>query len=204
MKITTTDVFINTVDDTWLAGTFTIPEAADEKLPAVVMANGFANVRQMALPEFAQGFAGAGIATLAIDYRNLGDSDGMPRQRVDPRAQREDLVSALGWLAKQPGIDSERIGLWGSSLGGGNIIEVAAFNPLVKAVVTQVPAISVWTYLSDAPEVRARLVSKIEESEATIPITAASGVSVLGPASYDWHVKKEVEFTNFHNYITRD
>ncbi len=40
----------------------------------------------MMLPQYEQHFAAAGIAILAFDYRNTGQSDGQPRQRISLRA----------------------------------------------------------------------------------------------------------------------
>jgi predicted alpha/beta hydrolase len=48
------------------------------------MGNGFANVRQMYLPTYAEAFAAAGLAVLVIDYRFLGDSDGNRASRSCP------------------------------------------------------------------------------------------------------------------------
>jgi cephalosporin-C deacetylase-like acetyl esterase len=45
-------------------------------------------------------------------------------------------------LQGEPGIDPDRIGVWGSSFAGGNVIVTAALDSRVKAVVGQVPAIS--------------------------------------------------------------
>ena len=107
--------------------------------PGVVMAHGFSAVRTMALPEYAEAFATAGLAVLAYDHRNLGDSDGEPRQEINPWAQARDLRHALTWLAERPEVDADRLGLWGSSFSGGEAIVVAAVDRRVKAVVANVP-----------------------------------------------------------------
>src|SRR5262249_26505679 len=46
------------------------------------------------------------------------------------------------YLQGEPGVDPDRIGIWGSSFAGGNVIVVAALDSRVKAIVGQVPAIS--------------------------------------------------------------
>jgi dienelactone hydrolase len=66
----------------------------------------------------------------------------LTRTRLIPMKQVEDYRNAISYLQGEPGVDSERIGIWGSSFAGGNVIVVAALDSRVKAVVGQVPAIS--------------------------------------------------------------
>ena len=44
--------------------------------PGIVMAHGFAGVKEMGLAGFAEYFKAAGFATLVFDYRFWGDSEG--------------------------------------------------------------------------------------------------------------------------------
>ena len=48
------------------------------------------------------------------------------REVVDPIDQTRDIISALNYLAGEPGIDISRIGIWGTSYSGGHVIYVAA------------------------------------------------------------------------------
>src|SRR5712692_1662231 len=131
--------------DTFAAGWFFLPEHAtsEARVPAVAMAHGLGAVKEMYLEPFARRFAEAGIAALVFDYRSFGASGGEPRQRVFPRDQIEDYRNALTWLARRPEIDADRLGVWGSSLSGGHVLQVAAYDPRVKAVVSQVGAMDV-------------------------------------------------------------
>src|SRR5258706_6557213 len=117
-----------------------LPEAAAPGAagPAVAMAQGVGAVKEMYLEPFARRFAGAGIAALVFDYRGFGASGGEPRQRISPRDQMEDYRNALTWLSLQPAIDADRLGVWGTSFSGAHVIQVAAHDPRVKAVVSQV------------------------------------------------------------------
>jgi fermentation-respiration switch protein FrsA (DUF1100 family) len=128
--------------DSFAAGWFFLPDRArsGERVPAVAMAHGVGFVKEMYIEPFARRFAEAGIAALLFDYRFLGASGGQPRQRVFPRDQMEDYRSALTWLSMQPEIDAERLGVWGTSFSGGHVLHVAAYDPRVKAVVSQVGA----------------------------------------------------------------
>ena len=131
--------------DTFAAGWFFLPEHAtsETRVPAVAMAHGLGAVKEMYLEPFARRFAEAGIAVLVFDYRSFGASGGEPRQRLFPRDQIEDYRSALTWLSLQPEIDADRLGVWGSSFSGGHVLHVAAYDPRVKAVVSQVGAMDV-------------------------------------------------------------
>jgi uncharacterized protein len=123
-----------------------VPEslAAGQTGPAVVMAPGVSGVKEMFLAPFAEQFAAAGIVVLVFDYRYLGESEGEPRGQILPLEQQEDYRNAITWLAQQPEVDAARIGLWGTSYSGGHVLHVGAFDPRVKAIVAQVPAICTW------------------------------------------------------------
>jgi pimeloyl-ACP methyl ester carboxylesterase len=107
--------------------------------PAVVLTHGLGGTHGMMLGQYEQHFADAGIATLAFDYRNMGASDGEPRQRIVMRRLRQDVVSALGFVREQPSIDAKRVGLWGTSLGSMHVVRVAAVDPDIAAAVVQCP-----------------------------------------------------------------
>jgi fermentation-respiration switch protein FrsA (DUF1100 family) len=115
------------------------PDELSGAAPAIVMAHGFSATRHMGLPAFAEVFSAAGFAVLVYDHRSLGDSDGEPRQEINPWAQSRDYSHALSWLAEQPGIDPERLGIWGSSFSGGEVMVVGAVDPRVKVVIANVP-----------------------------------------------------------------
>lgn len=66
----------------------------------------------------------------------------LKRTRLIPMKQVEDYRNAISYLQGEPGVDPDRIGIWGSSFAGGNVIVVAALDSRVRAIVGQVPAIS--------------------------------------------------------------
>jgi uncharacterized protein len=75
-------------------------------------------------------------------YTNTKSDVVLKRTRLIPLKQVEDYRNAISYLLGEPGVDPERIGVWGSSFAGGNVIVTAALDSRVKAVVGQVPAIS--------------------------------------------------------------
>ena len=122
------------------AAWLTLPAGAGPH-PAVVLAHGLGATHDMMLAQYEQHFAAAGIATLAFDYRNTGASDGQPRQHISTRDQCRDVVAAIVQLAGHRDIDGARIGLWGTSLGGMNVVRVAAARDDVAVAVVQCPIV---------------------------------------------------------------
>jgi hypothetical protein len=96
----------------------------------------------MHLDDYAVIFADAGLHALVYDHQNFGDSDGSPRQEVDPILQYRDYRNAITYATTRPEVDPSRVGVWGSSFAGGHVLMVAAIDKRVKAVVSQVPFIS--------------------------------------------------------------
>lgn len=113
--------------------------AAGVRPPLVVMGHGLGATRQMRLDAYASRFTQAGMAVLVFDYRYLGDSEGAPRQLIDIRKQLDDWHAALAYARTLSCIDRTRIALWGSSFGGGHVLQAAAEDRSVRAVISQAP-----------------------------------------------------------------
>lgn len=109
--------------------------------PLLAMAGGWCYVKEIVMPTYAEELAAVGCATLRFDYRCLGDSDGEPRQHLDPWAQIEDYRNCLSYAAGLPGIDKDRLGAWGISYSGGHALILAAIDPRVKCAVANIPVI---------------------------------------------------------------
>lgn len=112
------------------------------KCPAIVMAHGFGLTKEAYIDKFAEKFAENGFVVILFDYRNLGESDGLPRQEVNPFMQIDDYKNSITYACTLDKVDSERIGIWGTSYSGGHVIVTAATDRRVKCVVAQVPTIS--------------------------------------------------------------
>lgn len=106
-------------------------------LPCVVMAHGLGGTRAAGLEPFARRFAQAGLQVLCFDYRYFGKSDGEPRQYVSVREQLKDWAAAIAYARKLPGVDPQRIALWGSSFSGAHVIAAAVADNKVAAVSSQ-------------------------------------------------------------------
>ena len=122
-----------------LRGRLYLPEGR-APFAVVGMTNGFSATVTMTIDRYAESFASAGIAALLWDHRNFGISDGEPRQQINPWLQARGYRDALSYLESERRVDSKRIGIWGDSMTGAVVVVVAACDPRVRAVVSQVPA----------------------------------------------------------------
>lgn len=127
-----------------IAGVLYLPAAEPGVWPCVVMAHGFSGTMDWIVPDFAEQFAEGGLAVLTFDYRNLGASEGIPRQLIDTRRQYEDLRQAVEFARSCLEVDGSRIALWGTSLGGSYVVRMAAEDPAITAVVANVPGIDLF------------------------------------------------------------
>ena len=149
-------------DGTRLSGDLWYPKdmKVGDRLPAVILCHGWGGLRSDLNAYYAPLFAKAGYVVLTFDYRGWGDSDSrlvfkgkMPkpgpdgkitveaqaiRELVDPFDQTEDIVNTINFITGEPIVDFQRIGLWGTSYGGGHIVYVAAHDDRVKCIVSQV------------------------------------------------------------------
>ena len=124
-----------------LRGVLRLP-SGDGPKPVVIIAHGMGGLKEWAnIPSVSDALIEAGIATLAFDYRNFGDSDGLPREDVDHIGEIEDYRSAISFASTLKEINQDTIGIWGTSLGGRNVLVVGAQDRRVKCVVAQVPGV---------------------------------------------------------------
>ena len=118
-----------------------IPESAGEgggspASPGIVLCHGFAGIKSLLLPPYAEAFASQGYVCLIFDYRGFGESAG-ERGCLDPHAQITDIRNSLTYMQTRSEVDPARIGLWGTSYGGANAVEAAARDPRVKCLAIQ-------------------------------------------------------------------
>jgi putative CocE/NonD family hydrolase len=79
-------------------------------------------------------FAGHGYASIRVDMRGSGDSDGILYDEYLSQEQ-DDALEILAWISDQPWCTSD-IGIFGKSWGGFNALQVAARRPpQLKAII---------------------------------------------------------------------
>jgi alpha-beta hydrolase superfamily lysophospholipase len=104
----------------------------------VVLCNGYTTVKELYLPPLATAMAEAGFVALTFDYRGFGESEG-PAGRLIPFEQVDDARNAITFLGSRPYVDGSRLGVFGTSFGGGIAIAVGAFDSRVRTVISNMP-----------------------------------------------------------------
>ena len=118
-----------------------------KKNSIVIMAHGFsATINGMTADRYAEAFNKAGLAVLLYDHRNFGISDGKPRQEINMWVQARGYLDSINFVSTLPGINTDKIGIWGCSLSAREILIVGAVDERVKAIVGQATA-----YGDDSP-----------------------------------------------------
>ncbi len=102
-------------------------QANGRKLPAVVILHGSAGVDSRG-DFYEAALNAAGFATLQIDMWEARGVSGLANRPPVPIFTYPDAFSALAFLAAQPGIDADRIGVLGFSWGG--VVSLAASEQL--------------------------------------------------------------------------
>jgi len=123
-----------------LTGIFTIPEFLDKnkKAPLIVMSHGYgASADEFGDYVFlAQKLQEAGIASFRFSNRGCGKSEYPLGRMLCATEWKDDLISAVYFVSAFPGIDSDKIGLFGESMGGANVIHAGALENISKCIVS--------------------------------------------------------------------
>ncbi|MCM2579529.1 CocE/NonD family hydrolase [Streptomyces meridianus] len=130
-------VWIPLADGTRLAARVWLPADAEEPVPAVLeyipyRKNDGTAARDVTLhPRFAQ----AGYASVRVDCRGSGDSDGVMLDEYHP-TELADALEVLDWIEKQHWSDGQ-VSIIGKSWGGFNGLQIAALRPRqLRSIVT--------------------------------------------------------------------
>ncbi|MGO4331703.1 alpha/beta hydrolase [Cupriavidus sp. M-11] len=118
------------------------PVAGTGPFPAITMAHGFSGIKYRGLQQYAERFAAAGFIVIVHDHRNFALSGGAVRGDIDPWQQIADWRRVVSYLESLPGVDTSRIGVWGTSYAGGHAIVLGATDSRIRTVVAQVPLMS--------------------------------------------------------------
>jgi fermentation-respiration switch protein FrsA (DUF1100 family) len=200
-----------------ISGWLYLPAQAPKRSPTIVMANALTAIKEITLPGYAERFAEAGFAALAIDYRFWGASGGEPRNQIIPYEMLQDIRNAITWLSMQHEVDPARIGGWGVSLGGGHMLYLAGFDRRLKAVVataTAVNSLSNWEKVMGRQGVQALLAQlgqdRVERYKTGSSATYKTAWGKMGQdalfmvdEAYDFYMNAKATFApNFENRAT--
>ena len=136
------DVWFTSADGVKLHGWY-VPH--ESPVAYLLVAHGNAGNLSHRAPLLAQLHRRVGAAVLIFDYRGYGRSEGSPEEA----GIIADAEAARGWLARRAGVDAGDVVLYGESLGGGVMVDLAGRTP-TKALILE----STFTSL---PDVAARV-----------------------------------------------
>lgn len=118
-----------------LAGDLYQPKGASDALAALAVGGPFGAVKEQSSGLYAQTMAERGFVTLAFDPSYTGESAGVPRNVTSPDISTEDFSAAVDYLGLLQNVDRERIGAIGICGWGGFVLNAAAADKRIKAVV---------------------------------------------------------------------
>jgi uncharacterized protein len=130
--------WIPLIDGTRLSARIWLPKDAEQNpVPAILeylpyrKDDGTA-IRDRVIHEY---FAGHGYASVRVDIRGSGDSDGLLQDEYLPQEQN-DALEVIAWIAAQAWCNGN-VGMMGISWGGFNSLQVASRQPpALKAIIT--------------------------------------------------------------------
>lgn len=142
----------------WVPAYLLVPETAGRRRPAMLCLHqttpagkaepsGLAGLTNL---HYALELARRGYVALAPDYPNFGDYRMDAYSRGYASATMKGIVNhrrAVDLLAAWEGVDPNRMGVIGHSLGGHNALFVAAFDARIRAVVTSCGFNSFFKYM---------------------------------------------------------
>lgn len=125
-------------DGARLAGRMWLPEGAgvDFRVPALLEYLPYRKSDGTAVRDAQRHpyFAGHGYASIRVDMRGSGDSDGILFDEY-LKQEQDDALEVLAWIGAQPWCTGD-VGIFGKSWGGFNALQIAARRPpQLKAVI---------------------------------------------------------------------
>lgn len=140
--------WLPTVDEYKVAAWFW-PAGGKQSAPAIILLHQRGKDKS-SWGDFPDKLVAEGFAVLALDFRGHGQTTGPGGQPVplnaltdnDYQAMLNDIGAAHAYLAQQPGVDPDRVGLIGGSIGANLALLYAAQDRRVRTVVALSPGLN--------------------------------------------------------------
>jgi dienelactone hydrolase len=134
---------LQTVTEGAVNGVFARPkDAGGTRLRPIILLHGSEGGTMEEARSNAVRFAQLGYAAFGLNYFSWFDKS-LPVGLMN--IPIETLSNVRDWLAKQPGVDAAKVGVWGASKGGEMALIAAAYLPWIDRVVACVPSSVVWS-----------------------------------------------------------
>lgn len=182
-----------------------VSEKAGRPQPLIIWIHGggWASGSKEGCPPLREGFIARGYAVASLNYRLSGDA-------VFP-AQIEDCKAAIRWLrahAKDYQLDSDHIGVWGSSAGGHLVALLGTSGDVPQFEVgenlrfsSRVQAVADWFGPTDLTQMDAHALpgARLKHDDANSPESRLIGGSIQDKSNAD-----KVQRANPIAYVTKD
>jgi len=185
-SVTIQDTSFTTGPGLTTSARFYRPSKDNDHRTGIVMCHGFGGIKEGVLPGLANLVAAAGYTVLTFDFRGFGGGAG-PMGRLVPDEQVEDTVHALEYLAQEGSVDADRIGLYGTSFGGGVAALASVYSDRAKALAISVPVTSGYDWLRsmtrhyEFQELKDRAMKAIREKTATGQVEMVDRFDIMIP-----------------------
>ena len=139
----------------------------------------------MFVPDVAEAMQTANITALIYDPRTLGESDGMPRNNIDPMMQASDYSDALTYLRTLTIVDPKAIAFWGQSFAGCIALCAAALDKRAICCISICPLLDFELTPDKFPKVLAKSMQDRESCAAGnppvfLPVLTSEGKNPAG------------------------
>ena len=163
-----------------------MPAEAKGRLPAIIALGGSEGGMGAAMARDAKVMARHGYAVLQVAYF---DAPGLPKDLG--LIPLEYFKAAIDWLRAQPGVDPDRIGIVGGSIGSEVALTVASRYPEIKVAVATMPSSVVWPGIShttpDPPSTFTLGGKPLPDLPYGMPFTSVYQLYAKGLAALDQH-----------------
>ncbi|MGJ7512533.1 alpha/beta hydrolase [Variovorax sp. GT1P44] len=185
--------------------------AGDRRIPAVVLSHGWGGSKSTGERHAAK-FAAAGMMSLCFSYSGWSFSgsqvvlageapaldegnEGFARVRVireviDPVEWLQNYRSAVDFIEGEPHVDTDRIGAWGTSFGGGIALHHAANDPRIKVLAVQVASLASVLKGPLAAHARQRAIDMARGTIASVP----QGIDAYPPLAGTPHLARFLQY----------
>lgn len=184
--LTYEDVTLVTSDDLRLTGWYFPPSHPDRA--ALLVNPGYASHRGQAITTTAM-LARHGYGVLTFDWRAIGESEGS--QSTVGYEEVLDVQAAMAWLRARPDVDPTRLGALARSAGAAALIQAAADDPSIRAVVAETTFATIQDMMDTSIEAKtglpafpfAPLIVWFSERETGLRIADVRPVDYIGRIS---------------------
>jgi len=163
-----------------------IPRAAAGRSPAVLFVQGIPcqSIDRPASPDavdtrLVHALAEAGFVTMRVDKPGLGDSEGPACSEIDFETELEGYQAALRQLVDLPGVDPERVFIFGHSMGGVMAPYLTTVAP-VRGTMVYGTIVRTWfEYQLENVRRQSRLQPEVTEDMVTDAVQAEARTSAM-------------------------